>query len=302
MRFLPLVVERRALLQQRRQPRRRHRPLVLQLCELLGESDHVAAVAVGHGEQGLPALLVDRQFPPERFLGPREQRRQGIVVEAAQDEHLAARQERGVQLEGRVLGGGADQGYRPILDIGQEAVLLGAVEAMNLVDEQERALAVLAALAGPLEHAAQVGHPGEDGRQRLEMQVHGFREQAGDGGLAAPRWPPQDQRAEFARLQHTAERPLGPEQVILAEDLVQRLGTQAFGQRRRGERGEEFSRHDDPTLPPAQRNWTGNTTPSRPTLMLLIPLATRFLSSATFFTSWPLTARIMSPGRTKRLA
>jgi len=133
------------------------------------------------------------------------------------------------------------------------------------------------------------------------MQIDGLGEQSGDGGLAATRRPPQDQRAELADLEHAAERSLGSQQVILAENLPQRLGTQAFGKRRRGERGEEFSRHG-PTLSWGQRNWTGNTTPSRPTLMLLMPLATRFLSSATFFTSWPLTARIMSPGRTNRLA
>ncbi len=172
---------------------------------------------------------------------------------------------------------------------------------MDLVDEKQGALAVLAALAGRLEHAAQVGHAGEHCRQRLEMEIHGLGEQPGDGGLAAAGRPPEDQGAELARLEHPAEGPFRAEQVILAQDLAQRLGAQPFGERRRGERGEEFSRHG-PTLSGIQRNWTGNTTPSRPTLMLLMPLATRFLSSATFFTSWPLTPRIMSPGRTKRPA
>ena len=71
------------------------------------------------------------------------------IVEPAQHQHLAARQQRGVELERRVLGRGADQRDRAVLDVRQEAVLLGAVEAMDLVDEQQRALAVLAALRGP---------------------------------------------------------------------------------------------------------------------------------------------------------
>ena len=110
-----------------------------------------------------------------------------------QHQHLAARQQRGVELERRVLGRGADQGHRAVLDVGQEAVLLGAVEAMDLVDEQQRALAVAAALARGLEDPAQVGDAGEHRRQRLEMQVGLLGQQAGDRRLAAARRSPQDQ-------------------------------------------------------------------------------------------------------------
>ena len=62
------------------------------------------------------------------------------MVEAAQDQHLAARQQRGVELEARILGGRADERDGAVLDIGQEAVLLGAVEAVDLVHEQQRLL------------------------------------------------------------------------------------------------------------------------------------------------------------------
>ena len=47
------------------------------------------------------------------------------MIEPAQDQHLAARQKRRVELEARVLSGRADEGDGAILDIGQEAVLLG---------------------------------------------------------------------------------------------------------------------------------------------------------------------------------
>ena len=43
-----------------------------------------------------------------------------------------------IDLEGRVFGGGADKNHRPILDVGEDHVLLRLVEAMNLVDEQDR--------------------------------------------------------------------------------------------------------------------------------------------------------------------
>jgi hypothetical protein len=51
----------------------------------------------------------------------------------------AAREQRRVDLEGRVLGGGADQHDGALLDVGQERVLLGLVEAVDLVHEQDRA-------------------------------------------------------------------------------------------------------------------------------------------------------------------
>ena len=73
VRFLRLVVERRALLQQCRQSGRRQRSLFLELGKLLGQPDQVAAVAVGHGEQRLPARLVDRELTAQSLLDPRHQ-------------------------------------------------------------------------------------------------------------------------------------------------------------------------------------------------------------------------------------
>ena len=85
------------------------------------------------------------------------------LVEPVQHENLAAREQRPIQLEGGIFGGGADEDDRPILDIGQEAILLGAIEAVNLVDEQERAASRLAALPGSVEDFAKIGHAAEHG-------------------------------------------------------------------------------------------------------------------------------------------
>ncbi len=51
----------------------------------------------------------------------------------------AAGEERGVDLEGGILRGGADQADGAALDVGEEGVLLGLVEAVNLVDEEDGA-------------------------------------------------------------------------------------------------------------------------------------------------------------------
>ena len=55
---------------------------------------------------------------------------------------LGSRQERGVDLEVRVLRRRADQRDHSLLDAGKERVLLRLVEAMDLVEEQDRALPV----------------------------------------------------------------------------------------------------------------------------------------------------------------
>ena len=60
---------------------------------------------------------------------------------AAQHEHLRAREERRVHLERRVLGRRADQDDVARLDVRQERVLLRLVEAVDLVDEEDRAAA-----------------------------------------------------------------------------------------------------------------------------------------------------------------
>ena len=67
--------------------------------------------------------------------------------ERLEAEHLAAREERRVHRERRVLGRRADEGDRPVLDVRQERVLLRLVEAVDLVDEDDRALPVVARAA-----------------------------------------------------------------------------------------------------------------------------------------------------------
>ena len=230
-------------------------------------------------------------------------RRQRIVVEPAQHQHLAARQERGVQLEGRVLGGGADQRHRAVLDIGQEAVLLGAIEAMDLVDEQQRALAVLAALAGGLEDPCA-------GRRRRKRPPTAARNAGPRPRRAGGRsWSFRSPAVPRGSASRACGRPASGPAALRARagDPDRGFRPSVFGRRRSASGvGASEAKSSAGTTTRiflrAQRNWTGKITPSRPTLMLLMPLATRFLRSATVFTSWPLTARIMSPGRTKRPA
>lgn len=104
--------------------------------ELFGHVEEVAAVAVRHGDQGAAGVVVQGQMVAGELFGAVEECGQCGFVEAFEDEDLGAGEEGAVEFEARVLCGGADQGDGAVLDVGQEAVLLGTVEAVDLVDKQ----------------------------------------------------------------------------------------------------------------------------------------------------------------------
>ena len=190
---------------------------------------------LGHADQRAPVPVRERHHPlaglgrqgqrAERLLCPGQERAQRVGVQAVQHEDLRTAQDRGVQLEARVLGRGAHEGDRAVLHVRQETVLLRLVEAVDLVDEEERAAAVRAAQAGGLERAPEVRHAGEDRADRHEGEVGQAREQARDRRLAGAGRTPEDQAGERAAREHGAERAV-PQQVILADDVLEPAGPQ----------------------------------------------------------------------------
>ena len=98
------------------------------------------------------------------------------MIEPAQYQDLAPRQQRRIELEARVLGGRPDEGHRAVLDKREETVLLGAVEAMDFVHEEERVLARLGGRLSLGEDLFQIGHTGEHCRDRHEAHSHRVRQ------------------------------------------------------------------------------------------------------------------------------
>ena len=229
--FSRLVVSRRTLLQNAGEGLDVQRLDAVEAEQHLRHGQQVAAVAVGQRGQRLPRLRRQRQGLALLRLGPNQQLIQRRVIEPLQHEHLRPRQQRPVQFERRVLGRRAHQGDDPLLHEGQEAVLLGAVEAVDLVDEQQGRLAGGAAHARRLEGLLQVGDAGEDGADLLELIARRQGQQARDGRLSGARRPPQDHRAEAAGLDHPPDRPALAQQVVLPHHLVQRTRPQPVGQR-----------------------------------------------------------------------
>jgi len=93
-----------------------------------------------------------------------EELRERGGVEPVQDQHLRAGQQSRVQLEARILRGRADQHYRAVLDIGQEAVLLRAIEAVDLVHEQQSLFPDPHMVERLCEHLLEIRNPGKDRR------------------------------------------------------------------------------------------------------------------------------------------
>ena len=68
-----------------------------------------------------------------------------------------------------------------------------------------------------------------------QAEIDLLRKQAGYGRLAAARRAPQHDRSEAAARDHSCERAVALQQMILADDLIQTLRTQAVRERpRRG--------------------------------------------------------------------
>jgi hypothetical protein len=199
--------------------------------DLFGHRQHVAAVAVGHRLQRRAGLPVDRQRASRVLFRPPDQGFEAGVVESFEHEHLRAREQRGIEFERGVFGGCADQHDGAVLDHRQEGVLLRLVETVDLVDEQQRPLPVPFADLRRFEHLAQILHARKNRRQLLEMQLRVRRQNARQRGLTATRRTPEDHRGQAPAVGHLADRRPGSDQVVLADDLVERLRAQTVRQR-----------------------------------------------------------------------
>ena len=153
--------------------------------------------------------------------------------ERLEDEHLRARQKRRIDLERRILGCRADEHDVACLDAREERVLLRLVEAVNLVDEQNRPPAGGAALQlGRRHDFADLLDAGEHRAELHEMRAGHLGDDAGQRGLAGPRRSPEDDRLQEVALDRLAQGHAGREDVLLTDHLVERPRPHSFGERR----------------------------------------------------------------------
>ena len=102
-------------------------------------------------------------------------------VQRLQLENLRARDQRAVDGEERVLGGRPQQADHAALDIGQQRVLLRAIEAMDFIDEQDgpRRGFVLQAVCRRGDDAPDVCDRALDAAQTLETRPRRSRDDLG---------------------------------------------------------------------------------------------------------------------------
>ena len=119
----------------------------------------VAAGALGEQSSASSSTAGGSAMPRSGSASARlEQALDVAGLERVQLVDLAAREQRRVDLEVGVLGRRADQRHEPLLDRGQQRVLLGLVEAVDLVEEEDRRLRRASpALRGAGDHLADLG-------------------------------------------------------------------------------------------------------------------------------------------------
>ena len=163
--------------------------------------------------------------------GAAQKLHQVILGQGLEHKDAAAGQKRAVDLEGGILGGGADQDDAALFHKGQESVLLGLVEAVDLVHKDDGLFAVAAVVVRLL----------HDGADLLDAAGHRRKVDKGGPGLvgndvgqrrfAHPRRAPEDHGGKGVLLDDAAQHLAGADQMLLAHHLVQRGGAQAGGQR-----------------------------------------------------------------------
>ena len=174
---------------------------------------------------------------PLRLAGAPDEPDRLLRRERLQHQHAAAREQRRVELEGRVLRGRTDEQHVPPLDKRQEGVLLRLVEAVNLVHEEQRAIAgPRAAVPRLSHHRADLLHPGEHGRERHKTRTRSVGHKAREGGLPHARRPPEEQALLDLPVEDTLQELPFAQQVRLSEDLPRPSRPDALGQGRVGGR------------------------------------------------------------------
>ena len=124
----------------------------------------------------------------------------------------------------------ADEDDCSVLDIGQQDVLLGLVEAVYLVDEEDCALpAELVPRA--VADLADVGDAGNDAGESHEVALGGPGDHFGERRLTAAGRPVEDDVREPVRFDDPAQKLARTEYVVLPDDLVESRRTHPRGKR-----------------------------------------------------------------------
>jgi hypothetical protein len=197
----------------------------------------VAAVAARVAGNQFQRIVIRGQSecakaPLAIFKGTAQQRCDLFLGQRLQHVDAAAREQRGDDFEGGILSCRSNQPYCPALHVGQKGVLLGLVEAVNLIDEEDGAGVHLRRLRGRDHHLLDFLDAACDGGEFNETCFGCFGDDLGQRGLAHARRTPEDHGAGIIMFNLDAQWLAGADQVLLSAQLLQAARAHAFGQRR----------------------------------------------------------------------
>ena len=155
-----------------------------------------------------------------------------VVGKRLKRQHTGARQQRGDHLERWVLGRCPDEDDRSVLDVGEDGVLLGLVEAVHLVDEEDGAEVLGGAyLAGLLDRLPEVGDAGGDGGDADEVRFRESGDEARERRLAGAGRAPEHHGGHLAGADGALQHVALAEEVALSDVLLERTGAHAGRER-----------------------------------------------------------------------
>ena len=114
---------------------------------------------------------------------------------------------------------------------GRKASCWARVEAMDLVDEDDGAGAVLAGAFGVGHHLLDLLDPGQDGGELDEFGLGDFGDDLGQSGFADAGRPPEDDRTDVVALDLHAQRLARRKDVLLPDELIEGARPHAVGKR-----------------------------------------------------------------------
>jgi len=157
--------------------------------------------------------------------------------EGFKDVDLGAREQRRDNLEGGIFGRGAYEEDVAGFNVRQKGILLGLVETVNFINEDDGAL-------GGVGFALGLGHDlfdfldaAENSAEGDEFTARDSGDDAGEGGFTATWRAPQEHGAEIIGFDLQAEGFAGAKKFFLADEFVECAGAHALGERLQGRRG-----------------------------------------------------------------
>ena len=143
-----------------------------------------------------------------------------------------AREQRVVDLEERILCRRADEDEPAVLNVWQQHILLALVEAMDLVDEDDRAaLIITARLISLLDDAAQVADASRDSIELLKGAVRHLSDHLRERRLARTRRAIEDNGRNLVCLDHAAQEMAAAHSLLLADEFLEVARTHAARKR-----------------------------------------------------------------------